>query len=34
MHTAKYTVVEPSYNNCHMDIYFKTKTVGTHADKC
>jgi len=23
MHTAKYTEVEPSYKNCHIDIYFK-----------
>jgi len=27
MHTAKYIEVEPSYKNCHIDIYFKTKTV-------
>jgi len=27
MHTAKYTKVEPSYKNYHIDIYFKTKTV-------
>jgi len=25
MHTAKYPEVEPSYKNCHTDIYFKTK---------
>jgi len=34
MHTAKYTEVEPSYKNCHFDIYFKTKTVVSHAAKC
>jgi len=34
VHTAKYTEVEPSYKNCHSDIYFKTKTVVTHAAKC
>jgi len=33
MHTAKY-IVEPSYKNCHLDIYFKTKTVAAHAGKC
>ena len=27
MHTAKYIEVEPSYKNCHIDIYFKTKTA-------
>jgi len=27
MHTAKYTKVEPSYKNCHIGIYFITKTV-------
>jgi len=27
MHTAKYTEVELSYKNCHIDIHFKTKTV-------
>jgi len=27
MHTAKYIEVEPSYKNCYIDIYFKTKTV-------
>jgi len=25
MHTAKYIEVEPSYKNCHIDIYFKQK---------
>jgi len=34
MHPAKYTEVELSYKNCHIDIYFKTKTVVTHAAKC
>ena len=34
MHTAKYAKVEASYKNCHIDIYFKTKTVVTHAAKC
>jgi len=34
MHTAKYTQVEPSYKNYHIDIYFKTKTVVAHAAKC
>jgi len=34
MPTAKYTKVEPSYKNCHIDIYFKTKTAVTHAAKC
>jgi len=34
MHTAKYTEVEPSYKNYHIDIYFKTKTVVAHAAKC
>jgi len=34
MHTAKYIEVEPSYKNCHIDIYFKTKTVVAHAAKC
>jgi len=34
MHTAKYTNVEPSCKNCHIDIYFKTKTVVAHAAKC
>jgi len=33
MHTAKYTKVEPSYKNYHVDIYFKTKTVVAHAAK-
>jgi len=33
MHTAKYIEVEPSYKNCHIDIYFQTKTVA-HAAKC
>jgi len=31
MHPAKYTEVELSYKNCHIDMYFKTKTVVTHA---
>ena len=30
---AKDIEVEPSYKNCHIDIYFKTKTVG-HAANC
>jgi len=30
MHAAKYIKVEPSYKNCHMDIYFK-KNVVAHA---
>jgi len=34
LHTAKYAEDEPSYKNCHVDIYFKTKTVVTHAAKC
>jgi len=34
MHTAKYTTVEPSYKNYHIDIYLKTKTVVAHAAKC
>jgi len=34
MHTTKYTKVEPSYKNCHIDIYFKAKTVVTHPAKC
>ena len=33
-YTAKYTEVEPSYKNYHIDIYFKTKTIVTHAAKC
>jgi len=34
MHTAICTKVKPSYKNYHIDIYFKTKTVLTHAAKC
>ena len=34
MHIAKYTKVEPSYKNYHIDIYFKTETVLAHAAKC
>jgi len=34
MHTAKYTKVNPSHKNYHIDIYFKTKTVFAHAVKC
>jgi len=37
VHTAKYTEDEQSYKsykNCHIDIYFKTKTVVAHAAKC
>jgi len=34
MHTVKYTKVEPSYKNYHIDMYFKTKTVVAHAVKC
>ena len=34
MHTAKYTEVEASFENCHTDINFKTKTVVAHAAKC
>jgi len=34
MHTARYTEVDTSYKNCHIDIYFKTKTVVTYAAKC
>jgi len=33
MHKAKYIEVEPSYKNCHIDIYFKTKTAVVHAAK-
>jgi len=33
MHTAKYIEVEPSYKNCHIDIYFKTKTAIAHEAK-
>jgi len=29
MHTAKYTKVEPSYKNCHIDIYFKAKNTSS-----
>jgi len=25
MHAARYIEVEPSYKNCHINIYFKTK---------
>jgi len=34
MHTAKYTEVEPSYKNGHIDIYFETKTVVAYAATC
>jgi len=34
MHTAKYTKVEPSYKNYHIDIYFKKIPVVAHAAKC
>jgi len=34
MNKARYTKVEPSYKNYHIDIYFKTKTVVAHAAKC
>jgi len=34
VHTAKYTKVELSYKNCHIDMYFKTKTVVAHAARC
>jgi len=34
MHTVKYTKVEPSYKNYHIDIYFETKTIVAHAAKC
>jgi len=34
MHTAKYTKVEPSYENYRIDIHFKTKTVVADAAKC
>jgi len=34
MHTAKYTKVEPSYKNCHIDKYIKTITIVAHAAKC